>query len=295
MSLRLEGIFVPHTTPFRQDGSLDLEALRACVDFWVESGLHGLVVLGSNGEFPYLTREEKREVVRAVVDQVNGRVPVIAGTGAPSTHETVELSREAVDLGADALMVVTPYYFRPSSEELLAHYSEVLEKVDAPVLLYNVPKFTGYDMDISVVEALADEHSNLVGMKDSSPSLLRLSELISRVGDRISILAGAISITLPALMLGARGAIVAVANFAPELSVQLYRAFREGRLDEAIRAQRVLSEVWAAIQLYNQIAAVKALTALRGLPAGLPRKPILPLSEEAVEQLRELLVKHGLL
>jgi len=293
--MQLEGVFVPHTTPFKEDGSVDHAGLRTCVEFWIEGGLDGLVVLGSNGEFPYLTREERREVIKTVVDQVNGRVPVVAGTGAPSTREAVELSKEAADLGADALMVVTPYYFKLSNEELIAHYSEILEKVDAPVMLYNVPKFTGYNMDIAVVETLAEEYSNLVGIKDTTTDLLRLSALITRVGDKLSVLTGTASTMLTAFMLGAKGAVVAVANFAPEVAAGLYKAFKEGNLAEAARLQAVINELWGSIQHLNQIAAVKALTALRGVPAGLPRKPILPLAEDEVERLRGLLRKHGLI
>ncbi|MCS7374350.1 MAG: 4-hydroxy-tetrahydrodipicolinate synthase [archaeon GB-1845-036] len=291
----LKGIYVPHITPFKRDGSVDYEALKICVDFWVESRLAGLVTLGSNGEFPYLNGEERRKVVETVIDQVNSRVKVIVGTGAPSTRETILMSKEAFDLGADAIIVVTPYYFKVSDDELFHHYSEVLSKVDAPIILYDVPKFTGYSMGVSVVERLADEFSNVAGIKDSTGSMLHISELIRRVGNRISVLAGTASMMLPTLMLGGKGAVVAVANFIPEISVKLYSSFISGDISEASKLQLIINDIWSSIGRFNQIAAVKALTALRGLPAGLPRKPILPVDEAGRVFLRGLLEKYSVI
>jgi len=291
----LKGIYVPHITPFKRDGSVDYEALKICVDFWVESRLAGLVTLGSNGEFPYLNGEEKRKVVETVIDQVNSRVKVIVGTGAPSTRETILMSKEAFDLGADAIIVVTPYYFKVSDDELFHHYSEVLSKVDAPIILYDVPKFTGYSMGVSVVERLADEFSNVAGIKDSTGSMLHISELIRRVGNRISVLAGTASMMLPTLMLGGKGAVVAVANFIPEISVKLYSSFISGDISEASKLQLIINDIWSSIGRFNQIAAVKALTALRGLPAGLPRKPILSVDEAGRVFLRGLLEKYSVI
>ena len=291
----LKGIYVPHITPFKRDGSVDYEALKICVDFWVESRLAGLVTLGSNGEFPYLNGEERRKVVETVIDQVNSRVKVIVGTGAPSTRETILMSKEAFDLGADAIIVVTPYYFKVSDDELFHHYSEVLSKVDAPIILYDVPKFTGYSMGVSVVERLADEFSNVAGIKDSTGSMLHISELIRRVGNRISVLAGTASMMLPTLMLGGKGAVVAVANFIPEISVKLYSSFISGDISEASKLQLIINDIWSSIGRFNQIAAVKALTALRGLPAGLPRKPILSVDEAGRVFLRGLLEKYSVI
>jgi len=127
--LKLEGIFVPHITPFKSDGEIDEEALRELVHFWIQGGLSGLVPCGSNGEAPYLLREERKRGIGIVVDEVNGKVPVIAGTGAISTKETIQLTKDAKDIGADAALIVTPFYFKHSSRELYAHYSAILETI----------------------------------------------------------------------------------------------------------------------------------------------------------------------
>ncbi len=287
--VKLSGIFVPHVTPFKKDGSIDFESLKTCIKYWIESGLSGLVTLGSNGEFPYLMREEKIELIRFVVEQVDGKVPVIAGTGEPSTFETIKLSKEVEDLGVDALLIVQPYYYKPSNEELIAHYSEILNSIDVPVILYNMPKFTGYNMGVEVVEKLVNEYSNIIGIKDSSGNIHQMIELIRTVGDKISILAGNADLILTTLMFGGKGAIVAIANFMPEIAVNLFTAFKQGNHEEAKRMQLIINRATSILNKYNQIAAVKALINLRGLPGGVPRKPILPLKGEEIKILRKFL------
>ncbi len=293
--MELRGIYVPHITPFKEDQSIDYDALRACIDFWIEGGLSGLVTLGSNGEFPYLMRSERRDLIKHVIDYVNGRVQVIVGTGAPSTIETIELSKEAVDLGADAVMIAPPYYFKVSSEELLSHYSAILDEIDAPVILYDVPKFVGYSIEVDVFEKLVKEYSQIIGVKDSSNNILHIAELIRRIGDKISIMAGTSRVILPTLVLGGKGAIVAVANFMPKEVVRLYQSFIEGNIDEARKIQFLINEVDMLMKKYNQIAVVKAIVNLIGKPGGLPRKPILPLKKDELDDVKSYLVKCGLL
>jgi 4-hydroxy-tetrahydrodipicolinate synthase len=293
--LRLEGVFVPHVTPFRDDDEVDLEALRDLVRFFLESGLHGLVPLGSNGEFPNLSFEERLSVLRVVVDEVNGRVPVVAGVGAPATVEVIRFARAALDIGVDGFLVAPPYYFTPSDREVFDYYSRVASRVDAPILLYSVPKFVGYHLSLDVVERLASEHSNIVGIKDSGGLVSRFAELVRRVGRRLSILAGTGDMILPALVLGAHGAIVAVANVAPRLCVQLYEAFKRGDVEGARELQvgiNYLNEV--VVRKYNQLSAIKAAMNLLGLRVGRPRHPYAPLGEREVSEISKVLREIGL-
>ncbi|MCS7097298.1 MAG: 4-hydroxy-tetrahydrodipicolinate synthase [Candidatus Methanomethylicia archaeon] len=290
----LKGIYVPHVTPFNEKGEIDYVALKECIDFWIKNGVDGLVTLGSNGEFPYLTHEEKLDVVRKVVDYVNGRTKIIVGTGAPSTYETIKLSKDILDIGRiDALIIVTPYYFPVSSNELLSHYSEILDKVDAPLILYDVPKFTGYSMDVTVIEKLVNEYSNIVGIKDSSGNIIHISETIRTVGSKISVMAGTADFILPVLVLGGRGAIVAVANFIPELVVRLYKCFLEKKLEDAAQIQLNITAIWNALRKFNQLSAVKACMILRGINAGYPRKPSLPLNSEDMKNIKNVLLKYA--
>ena len=290
--LKLEGIFVPHITPFKHNGEINEGALRELIQFWIQGGLSGLVPCGSNGEAPYLLREERKRVIEIVVDEVNGKVPVIAGTGAIGTKETIQLTRDAKDIGADAALIVTPFYFRHSNRELYAHYSAILEAVDIPVLVYNVPKFTGFSLEPSLVHKLASEYDNVIGVKDSSGSLSQIAELTRLVGERISVLAGTADVVLPTLMLGGKGAIIAVANVAPKLCSDLYKAFKEGNFEEASRLQRRISYInEVVVRKYNQLAAIKETLNIKGLPAGYPRKPTLPLEENEKDEIRKFLSK----
>lgn len=293
--LKLEGIFVPHVTPFKDDDELDTEALKTLVRYFIESGLHGLVPLGSNGEFPNLSFEERIEVLKVVIDEVNGKVPVIAGTGAPATVEVIRFAKTVMDLGVDGFLVAPPFYFTPNDREVFDYYSRIASKVDAPILLYSVPKFVGYHLSLDVIERLTLEHSNIVGIKDSGGLVSRFSELVRRVGTRVKILAGTGDMILPALTLGAHGAIVAIANVAPRQCVELYEAFRNGNLEKARELQlrlNYLNEV--IVKKYNQLSAIKTAMNLLGLKVGKPRHPYAPLGEKETSEISKLLRELGL-
>lgn len=288
--VNLEGIFVPHITPFSKEGKLDGEALRECVKFWLKGGLSGLVPCGSNGEAPYLSRAERKRVIEVVMDEVGGSVPVIAGTGSMSTWETIQLTKDAKDLGVDAALVVTPFYFKLSNKEIYEHYKTVLEAVDLPLVLYSVPKFTGYSLEPTIISRLASEYSNVVGVKDSGGNMSTIAETIRLVGDKISVLAGTADVVLPTLMLGGKGAVVAVANVFPKLCASLYESFKKGAYEEAGRLQKLITYANdVLVKKYNQLSAIKEALKLLGLPAGYPRKPALPLEEAEKREIRNLL------
>jgi 4-hydroxy-tetrahydrodipicolinate synthase len=281
---------VPHITPFKRDGEIDEEALRACIRFWLQGGVSGLVPCGSNGEAPYLSREERKKVIEIVMDEANGKVPVVAGTGSTSTWETIQFTKDAKDLGVDAALVVTPFYFKLSNKEMYEHYKAVLEAIDLPIILYSVPKFTSYDLDLTVISRLASEYENVVGVKDSGGSIGRITEIIRLVGDNISVLAGTADVTLPTLTLGGKGAVIAVANVIPKLCSSLYKAFRKGDYVEAGKLQLCISYVNdALVKRYNQLSAIKIALCLRGLPGGYPRRPALSLSDEEKKEIKNLL------
>jgi 4-hydroxy-tetrahydrodipicolinate synthase len=287
---RLEGVFVPHITPFQHDGEISDDALRQCVQFWIEGGLSGLVPCGSNGEAPYLSREERKRVIEVVVDEVDGKMPVIAGTGAMSTRETIQLTKDARDIGVDAALVVTPFYFKHSGKEIHNHYSNILEAVDLPIVVYNVPKFTGFSLDPSIVYELVSEYGNVLGIKDSSGNLSQIAELIRLVGDKISVLAGTADVALSTLMLGGKGAVIAVANVAPRLCSALYENFKEGKFEDSSKLQKRISYInEVLIRRHNQLSAIKAALNVKGLPGGYPRKPTRPLEKDEKKKIREIL------
>lgn len=285
----MEGIFVPHVTPFKPNGKIDEEALRTCVNFWVEGGLHGLVACGSNGEAPYLSREERKKVIEIVVDEANGKAPVIAGTGSISTWETIIFTRDAKELGAAAALVVTPFYFKLSKREIYEHYKTILEAVDLPMILYSVPKFTGFDLDVAVISQLTSEYENVIGVKDSGGNIGRITETIRLVGDKISVLAGTADLTLPTLILGGKGAIIAVANVIPKMCSLLFKSFKRRDYEEASKLQREIAHINEILMRYNQLSTIKEALNSLGLPVGYTRKPALPLGEKERKEITGLL------
>ncbi|MDH5199811.1 MAG: 4-hydroxy-tetrahydrodipicolinate synthase [Candidatus Bathyarchaeota archaeon] len=290
--MELKGIYVPNVTPFDRHGRIDEPALADLIEFWLGEGVSGLVVNASTGEGPLLSREEKRRLIGLVMEKVDGRATVIAGTGAIGTRETIELTQDARDLGAEAALVTTPFFFAPSNEELFQHYASLIASVGLPVILYNVPKFTGYSIAPRVVEHIARECSGLVGIKDSSSNPGTMAEIIRLMGDRISVLSGAADMTMPTLAMGGKGAILAVANVVPGTCVDLYKAALRGDLREAGVLQLRVSYVnKVLVREHSQIAAVKAALGFMGHPAGVPRRPLLPLPKkeelEVYEALKE--------
>jgi 4-hydroxy-tetrahydrodipicolinate synthase len=292
--LIINGIFVPHVTPFTGTGQLDVKALRTCVRFWLEGGVSGLLPCGSNGEAPYLSRKERMRVIETVVDEANGKVPVVAGTGSMSTQETIAFTKDAADLGVDAALVVTPFYFKLSNKEIYGHYKAILETVDLPIVVYNVPKFTGFSLEPAFIHKLASENKKIIGVKDSSGNVGAITETIRLMGPKFSVLAGTADVALSTLSAGGTGAVIAVANVFPKLCSRLYKAFKNGQYEEASRLQNHISfanEV--LVKRFNQLSAIKEALNIEGLPGGFPRKPALPLDDEEKKPLRNLLKEIG--
>jgi 4-hydroxy-tetrahydrodipicolinate synthase len=197
---------------------------------------------------------------------------------------------DAKELGVDAALVVTPFYFKLSSRELIAHYKAVLEAVDLPIVLYSVPKFTGFSLEPTIIAKLASEYENVVGVKDSGGNIGNIAETIRLVGDKISVLAGTADVTLPTLMLGGKGAVIAVANVFPKMCRSLYDAFKMGDYEKASLLQHRLSYLNdVLVKKYNQLSTIKEALKLLGLPAGYPRSPALPLKEEERSEVEEAL------
>jgi 4-hydroxy-tetrahydrodipicolinate synthase len=228
------------------------------------------------------------EVISYIIDKAEGRLQIFAGTGAIGSRETIINTKEALDVGAQAALVTTPFFFKPSDREIYQYFSDVLVKVDIPVILYNVPKFTGYSINPSVIKMISDEHSNLVGVKDSSGNPGTMAETIRLCGEKISCMSGAADMILPTLMLGGKGAVVAVANVIPDICVKLFNAFTSKNLSEASKNQGIASYVNRILVLENpQIASIKEALNQRGFKAGIPRKPLLPLDEIVKKQIKE--------
>jgi len=228
----LQGSMVAIATPMLDDSSLDLDALRKLIDFHVDAGSDGIVIVGTSGESPTVTFEEHYQLIKTAVDHVNGRIPVIAGTGANSTREAIELTEQAKKFGADACLLVTPYYNKPTQTGLYEHFAAVAAAVDIPQILYNVPGRTGCDLSNDTALRLA-EIDNIVGIKDATGSIERGTDLVLRAPKDFGIYSGDDATGLALMLMGGHGVISVTANVAPKLMHKMCVAARTGQVEEA--------------------------------------------------------------
>jgi 4-hydroxy-2-oxoglutarate aldolase len=281
--VEFSGIFPPIVTPFR-DGEVDIEALAFNIRKWNATGLAGYVALGSTGEFVHLTPAERDQVIATVCEYAAPGMTVIAGTGSLFTDETIRLTRRAADLGADAAMVVTPFYYKSQMTDaaLRAHYTAVADASPIPILVYN-----------ETVVRLA-QHPNVIGIKDSSGNVDQLTQIVDGTPDDFVLLSGAAGVLYPALTIGADGGILAISNVVPELSVEIYDLVRAGQHAAARQRQTVLSALHHGISPFG-IGGYKAAMDLVGYRGGRPRLPLLPADEAARESIRGVLREAGVL
>ncbi len=294
-SVTLHGIFPPIATPFL-DGTVAYDRLAANVEKWGRTGIHGFVVLGSNGEFVYLSEKEKRRVVETVARSAPTAKPVIAGTGCESTEETLRLTRDCAKLGAQAALVITPYFFggRMHEAALERHYRTIADDAPVPIILYNVPKFTHLNITAPLVARLA-EHPNIIGIKDSAGNVAQLGEYLNHVPGDFSVLVGTASVLFAGLSLGCAGGILALANIAPAQCVSIFEQVRQGRFEKARPLQREMIPVNKAITATYGVAGLKAALDLLGYFGGDPRPPLLPSTDAEKAEIRNILQHAGLL
>lgn len=286
---QLKGIVVPIVTPMHDDGSLDLDQLRRQVDRQIAAGIHGIFPFGTNGEGYILSFDEKRAVLETVIDQVAGRVPVYAGTGAISTKETIEQSQMAEAAGADVLSIITPWFAKASQAELIRHYETVAAAVKTPIVLYNIPMRTGNALEPETVAELA-QIENIVGAKDSSGDWENLSAYIELTRDLdFGVLSGNDALILQALRAGAVGAIAGCANVYPKNMVGIYEHWAAGDLAAAEQCQAAVAPLRSCFKFGNPNTVVKVAVNLLGYPVGPCRAPFNMLSEDGVEALRAVL------
>jgi 4-hydroxy-tetrahydrodipicolinate synthase len=290
-----EGILPALVTPFTDDGkAVDEERLRTLVNRCIELGVHGVVPCGTTGEFVNMTTEEKKRVIKVVVDEVNGRVPVVAGTGASGTDQALEMTKYAKDIGADAALIVTPFYLKPTDRGIYEHYDTIASKVELPIILYNIPQCTGVELTWQMVEDLA-QIPNIVGLKDSSGQLRYILAVLEKVRDKIKVLCGHDEVVVAALAAGCSGAILASANVIPDIWVQIYNYIKNGELQKARELQYKVQKIARIIAGSGAVGTKEALNMMK-IKVGPVRKPLSvggELTYEAREELRLDLEKIG--
>ena len=288
MSVKLEGSMVAVVTPMLSDGSIDLGALRSLIDWHVSEGTNAIVVAGTTGESATLSVQEHCDLVERSVEFSNQRIPIIAGTGSNSTQEAVYFTQSAKKCGADACLLVTPYYNKPSQEGLYRHFKTIAEKVDIPQILYNVPGRTACDMSIEIVDRLADMN-NIVGIKDATGDLARGRELVKRCGGRLSVYSGEDAINHALMEGGACGSISVTANVAPRLMASMCSFALAGDIKSAASVDKKLFALHKNLFLESNPVPVKwALTKMGRIKEGI-RLPLLGLDEKYHLQVIEAL------
>ena len=288
-----KGAFTALVTPF-SDGQIDTQALRDHVDFQIEKGIDGLVPCGTTGEASTLSHDEHIEVVRITVEHAAGRVPVIAGSGSNSTAEALELTKRVKETGANAGLMITPYYNKPTQEGLFQHFSTIAEKVDIPIILYNVPGRTGINMLPDTVARLAAV-PNIVGLKDAAADLKQTSYTRQLVPDDFVILSGEDTLVYPLMAVGASGVISVTSNILPGEMAELCRRFLEGNMARAAELHHRLLPMCDALFVETNPIPVKAALAMMGRIKNELRLPLVPISDKGAETVRTAITDFGLI
>ena len=291
----IDGVFPPIPTPFSND-TVDVVAMGSNVDRWMQTRIRGVVVLGSNGEAPFLNESDSDAAVAAAREHVPSNRLCIAGVGRESTIETIRATKRAADLGVDAVLVRTPSFFKVllTPEVFVAHYTAVADASPVPVLLYNFTAVTGVTLPVEVVSTLA-AHPNIVGIKESGSDLKYVSALIANTPDDFVLLAGSAPVFYPSLLVGATGGVLALASVVPDLCVELYDLAQSGRHSEARELQRRLTPLAGLVTSRYGVPGLKAALSLLGFHAGEPRLPLQPIKLEAIDEIRVVLARLGML
>lgn len=290
------GIYTPIVTPFKKDESIDYEKLTINLERLGKTPLDGIVVLGSNGEFVYLSYEEKLDLVKFTIENFNSEKKIIVGTTHESTLETIRFNYEVAKLGAAGVLVLPPNYYKTGMKEdvLYQHFIDVAEESPLPVMIYNMPGNTGINLSSSLIAKLS-RHHNIVGIKDTSGSIVQLSEIVRDTHEDFAVFAGNAGYLLPALAVGARGATLALANIFPEDCCRLVSLFKAGKIIEAKDLQLKMLEINNLVTSGLGVPALKTAMELLGYGGGESRRPLRPLSNEKVLLVKDALIRYGVL
>lgn len=285
-----EGVLPAIITPFKRNPAMDLDipGLEHNIGFLLSCGIHGIVPCGSTGESATLTFEEHEKVIQVTVDKVNGKIPVLAGTGSNNTAEAIRLTKAAKDIGADGVLVISPYYNKPNRAGLVKHYTRLAD-LDIPVVVYNVPSRTGQNLEPDLIAELA-QHPNIVGVKEASGNIGQISRIIEETQDEdFVVISGDDNITVPIMALGGAGVISVAANVDPTRMVTMCEAIKKGEYQKALVLHFALSPLFRSMFIDTNPIPVKKAVELMGMAGGPVRLPLADLDEKKTEQLKKVL------
>ncbi len=290
----IQGSIVAIVTPFR-DGEIDVDSLKELIEFQIANGTHGIVPCGTTGESPTLSHEEHEYVIELTVKTVKKRIPVIAGTGSNSTEEAIRLTKFAEKVGADAALLVVPYYNKPTQEGLYRHFKHIASQVEIPIILYNIPGRTGINMAPETIAKLAKECKNIVGIKEASGSLYQASKILHLCGMDFILLSGEDALNFPILAIGGKGFITVTANIAPKDVAELYNAYVRGDFNRARELHYKLFPLNEVMFIETNPIPVKTALGLMGKIKDEFRLPLSPMSPNNLEKLKTTLKQYGLI
>ena len=291
----ITGSLVAIITPMHEDGSLDLPGLRKLVDYHVQEGTNAIVVVGTTGESPTVDVEEHHQLIKVVVEQAAGRIPVIAGTGANSTSEAIEMSSYAKAMGADASLSVVPYYNKPTQEGFYQHFAAVAQSTGLPIIVYNVPGRTASNISPAIVARLAADFGNIVAIKEAAGNVAQVAELYSVLPEEFTIYSGDDGLILPFMSVGATGLISVLSNIGGGILQDVMQAYEDGRVREAAKLNaRMVPLANAMFIETNPIPVKAAVTLVTGIDAGQPRLPLTPMEPANKAKMVAVLQEYGL-
>jgi 4-hydroxy-tetrahydrodipicolinate synthase len=291
--MKFEGTIVAMVTPYTKNDEIDEEGIRENINYLIEKGVSGILAAGTTGESATISHDEHRKLVDILIDEVNGRVTTIAGAGSNSSKEALGLVKHAEDTGADAALVITPYYNKPQPHGLYEHYKLLTESSDIPIVVYNVPSRTGTDIDVDTIGKVA-ELDNIVAIKEASPELDKVSRIIKKIdeigkNDQFRVLSGNDDLTLPMIAMGAKGVISVVANVDPARMSQLVKTAMDGDFETASKIHYEIYDLMKALFIETNPVPAKTALNMMGRPSGHVRMPLAPLKEESKAKLKEVL------
>lgn len=297
--MKLEGTIVAMVTPYTENDEIDEEGIRENINYLIEKGVNGILAAGTTGESATVSHDEHRKLVDILIDEVNGRVTTIAGAGSNSSKEALGLVKHAEDTGADAALVITPYYNKPQPHGLYEHYKLLTNSTNIPIVVYNVPSRTGTDIDVDTIGKVA-QLDNIVAIKEASPELDKVSQIIKKIDeigktDKFVVLSGNDDLTLPMVAMGAKGVISVVGNVDPARMSQMVNYALEGDFEAAAKMHYVLYDLMKVLFIETNPVPAKTALNMMGRPSGNVRMPLAPLKEESKAKLKEVLEQLDLI
>ena len=289
-----KGVTTALITPFLENGNIDVDALQKLIDYQIEGEVNAILPMGTTGESPTHSHDEHIQVIKIITEYNRGRVPVMAGTGSNCTREAINLTKRATDLGIDASLQVAPYYNKPTQEGFLRHFTEIADKVEIPIIVYNIPGRTGKNIENSTMLKLA-EHPNIIGVKEASGNINQMMDLIAKKPDSFLVLSGDDNLTYPLIALGGSGVVSVVSNLIPKMMVNFIKEALNGNYEKARNMHYKLLPLFKAMFIETNPIPIKASLALKGMVKEYYRLPMCPMMPENKEKLIKVLKSYDLI